>query len=74
MLRIEINTDEAVKLWKSGWCWNALGDKYGCSGETVKSRFSIDDKNKFDLQQRHNHFKNCPKCHKHKTDNQISLL
>lgn len=28
---------EAVALWKSGWCWRALGEKYNCSRDTVKN-------------------------------------
>ena len=41
MKRIEIDTVEAINLWKQGWCWRALGLRYKCHRATVKARCGL---------------------------------
>ena len=67
---ININTDQALVLWTSGWCWNAIGKiKFKCSGETVKRRVGElrTSENNYLHQRRH---KRCPLCYKFPADQQ----
>lgn len=58
--------DEAGKLWIKGWCWGAVGKKYGYHGDTIKKwvtkSFSIDEYKKAHESHQDRHFPYCPKC------------
>lgn len=37
-MKQQIPIEEAIRLWSNGWCWEALGKKYGFYKDTVKKR------------------------------------
>lgn len=36
--KVIIDIERARKLWDGGWCFNAVGKHFNCSGQTVKLR------------------------------------
>lgn len=59
---------EARKLWARGWCWRALGNKYGYAGTTIKKWVRIKSTGK-EYRKAHdthneNHYPHCKFCYK----------
>ena len=60
------NYEETLRLWIGGWCWNQIGLKFGCSGETIKKyaagKIKIEDR----ISHKINHIKKLCPCYKPK--------
>lgn len=58
------NIIDALDKWEHGWCWNAIGDKYGYSGRTIKKYTKLAYINLSRSRKWHerNHQKSCSKC------------
>ena len=59
--RAKFNKEEARQLWIDGWCWRALGEKYGCHAITVKKYIKMLTESDRDSH-RNKHNYECPLC------------
>jgi hypothetical protein len=83
--RADFNTKEAYELWQKGWCYRALGEKYGYSRGTIKKYIHLEMEitkqfggvKKADAVEAHriNHGLHCPLCEQPvKEDNRVKLF
>lgn len=65
--KAEFPIKEARMLWAEGYCWNALGKKYGYTGQTIKKWVGIEstekEYNKAHKQHCKNHYPYCEFCY-----------
>ncbi|MEA2036842.1 MAG: hypothetical protein U9O94_05000 [Nanoarchaeota archaeon] len=65
-IKVKFNENEALKLWKKGWCWGALGEKYGYHKRTIKKYVaefaSIEEYSEANRLHCKNHRPFCPLC------------
>ena len=65
--KIVFDYNQALVLWKEGWCWRAIGKKYNCCKATIKKgvgeNCNITETDRELHSHRHN--KICPLCTKY---------
>lgn len=74
--KITLDYNQALALWKEGWCWNAVAKEYNCCKATVKKRVGencdITEEDREMHHKRHNRY--CPVCRKERKIQEETLF